>query len=139
MIEKKPAQMVIMATVELIAQGNPGCMAMITDTLEKLSLEGHLMCLRVLLSFEILGADAYRLWNDACDRNTFTFAELLFKMKVGAIPVHVVRESLTEVRASKLNLQQQLPYSPWMDSFSLESIELFGRDVLAPVSEKEGD
>lgn len=139
MIEGKPNSMVMMATAELIAQGNPGCMTMLVDTLKKLSLEGHLMCLRVLLSFEILGADAYRLWNDACDRNTFTFAELLFKLKVGAIPVHVVRESLAEVRASKLNLQQQLPYAPWMDSFSLESIELFGRDVLAPVPEKKGE
>lgn len=121
-----------------IAEDNIGCMTMLMEMEKTLSRKCYYMCQGALIAFDILGANAYRLWNDVCDRDVVATAELLFKLKTGAIPLHVVREELALPRASSGAINRaQCPYEPWMESFALDSIVMFGRDVLAPVPEKK--
>ena len=130
-------KLTMMMGAVMVARGNPGCMTMLMEMQNRLSPMCYSMCQATLLEFDLIGADAYLLWNDVCDRKVNNMAELLYKLKVGAIPLHVIREDLAAHRLSKRILNAQLPYASWMDSFSLDSIAMFGRDVLAPLPGKE--
>lgn len=136
MINNEEGRLMMMGAV-MVARGNPGCMAMMLEMQKLLSPMCYSMCQATLLQSDLVGTDAYLLWNDVCKRDTRATAELLYKLKVGAIPLHVLREALAAHCLSPRLLQAQLPYAPWMDSYSLDSIAMFGRDVLAPVPEGE--
>ncbi len=128
-----------MMGVVMIARGNIGCMTMLMEMEKKLDAKCYSMCMATLLQLDLFGSDAYLLWNNVCGRNVVATAELLFKLKVGAIPLHVLREDLAEHCLSPKLLQTQLPHARWMDNFSLDSVIMFGRDVLAAVPKKEGE
>lgn len=129
----------MMPSVEFIARGSIGCLAMLMEMDKRLNRNCYYMCREMLLALDIVGTDAYLLWNDVCHRDSVATAELLYKLKVGAIPLHVVRWALATHNASNKILLAQLPCAPWMESFSRESFNLFGRDVLGLVSDKKGE
>ena len=68
--------------IELMAEGNPGCLQFICELLK---LPEGWEAFLVLKDLGLSGSRAYQYWNDCHDRDTVQAAELLMLYKVGKI------------------------------------------------------
>lgn len=67
-----------------MSEGNPGCIAFLSDLLGT----HHPMAVLFILRFDILGlygSKLYMLWNDCCDRSAIKVIEVLEKNMAGEI------------------------------------------------------
>ena len=106
-----------MLAVVSLSEGNPGCLQALTSLhRDATEIFPHLMM--VLMAHDFTGEQIYRLWNDACGRDTKEFAVLLTAIRSGVLPLHHVWEALY---AYDMDAMRRLydcrvrEHAPWMD------------------------
>lgn len=91
-MENKIGMSDMLAMVSL-SDGNPGCLQALTS-LRQEAPEIFPQLIMVLMAHDFSAEQIYRLWNDACGRDTKEFAVLLKAIRSGVLPLHHVWAAL---------------------------------------------
>ena len=72
----------------MMSDGNPGCMAAVSELLALDAERGLEACNRMLRA-NITGAKLYMLWNDCCDRDTAKTLDIMLTHDISDIKEHI--------------------------------------------------
>lgn len=116
-----------MLAVVSLSEGNPGCLQALTE-LHRVAPEIFPQLMMVLMAHDFSGEQIYRLWNDACGRDTKEFAVLLKAIRSGVLPLHHVWAALYDYDMDAMRHLHDYwvqDHASWMDKVG----ERFARDV----------
>lgn len=98
----------MMQNTILLSEGNPGCMAFLSDLINI----GEYGLFATLADIGLKGSRAYQLWNDCCDRDTKKAAAVLKAYKDKKISAEEIHEHTDLPRGTAFDLEEILAREP---------------------------